>query len=81
MNSDFLLGVESVRPVQVNSNSSQDPEIIWMAFHKDYDWFCGYGRNQVSAVNHLERLVNIVEKHKNRDEQVYSVMKAQLVEE
>ena len=81
MNNDFLFGIEAVRPVCIKAEVGQDPEFIWIATHKDYDWFCGYGRNSISAINHLEGLIKIVEQHKNRDDQVYSVMKAQLVEE
>lgn len=81
MNSNFLIGIEAIRPVCIKAEVGQDPEFIWIATHKDYDWFCGYGRNSVSAINRLEKLIKIVEQHTNRDDQVYSVMKAQFVEE
>ena len=83
MNNNFLVGIEAIRPVCIKSEAGQDPEFIWIATHKDYNWFCGMGRNSISSINHLERLIDIVEgikQGRNRDEQIYRMETAVLNE-
>ena len=62
MKSNFLIGVEAIRPVCIQWEYGSDPEYIWIATHKDYDWFCGKGKNSQEALVHLETLVASVEK-------------------
>ena len=86
MNNDFLIGVESIRPVCIKAEVGEEPEFIWIAFHKDYDWFCGYGRNSISAINHLEGLIAIIEendkrKKMDRSGEFYKTIQAQLAED
>ena len=85
MNSTFLIGIESIRPVCIKAEVGQDPEFIWIATHKDYDWFCGYGRNSEQAINHLESLIAIIEENDRRRKmdrsgEFYKTIEAQLVE-
>ena len=86
MNNNFLVGIEAIRPVCIKSVVGEDPEFIWIATHKDYDWFCGMGRNSISAINHLEGLIAVIEendqrKKMNRSGEFYKTVQAQLQED
>ena len=62
MKSNFLVGVEALRPICVGWEVGSDPEYMWIATHKDYDWFCGLAKTSQGALIHLETLVASVEK-------------------
>ena len=84
MNKNFLIGIEAVRPVCIKAEVGEEPEFIWIATHKDYSWFCGYGQDSNAAINHLESLIAIIEENdrrKNRNDQTYFSIKAELQED